>query len=79
MNVVDIIVTSGMIVIGSEWAQGKTITAKVAVGTFFAAWMMSLIAAWNAGIAQDLALVILVTTVIVEGPPLLGAINTAVK
>lgn len=77
-----IITTMGLtavVVVSSRWAQGKPLDVKVGVGAAFAAIALTGLNAYSPDLAKGFAAVILVSTLLFDGPPLFAAINKATK
>lgn len=73
-----IVTTMGLtaiVVVTSRWSQGKPLDVKVGVGAAFAAIALTGINAYDPAIAKGLAAVILISTLIYDGPPLFAAIK----
>jgi len=77
-TIINMMIASGVITIGGQWAQGKKLTPKIVIGTLFAAFGLTMLGNWNPAFAKDLAVLVLVTTVIVQGGPLLSSVSKAV-
>lgn len=79
MNTTNIVLLSTIINIAGRWAQGKTLTVKIGVGALFAALGLSAIANYNADLGKDLAMLILVASILYNGPAVFGAVGKATK
>lgn len=77
MNSTNIILLAAVITIAGQWAQGKDLTGRIAVGAVFAAMGLATVNNVNSNLGKDLALLILTTTTLVNGPALFKAIGKA--
>jgi hypothetical protein len=66
---------SAVIVVASRWSQGKPLDAKVGIGAIFATVFLTALTTYSPPLGKGLTAVVLVTTIIVDGPPLFAAIN----
>jgi hypothetical protein len=74
-GLVTALAVAGTIVVASRWAQGKSLDAKIGVGAVFATVFITALNAWQPLLARGLTATILVTTIVVDGPPLFTAVN----
>lgn len=69
------IAVSATIVIASRWVQKKPLDAKVGLGAVFAVVGLTVIDTYSPAIGKGLAAIVLITTIIVDGPPVFAAVN----
>jgi hypothetical protein len=74
-GIVTAMAASAAIVVASRWTQSKPLDAKVGLGALFATVALSVIDSYAPVVAKGLAAIILVTTIIVDGPPVFAAVN----
>lgn len=79
MNTTNKVLLAGVITVGGQWAQKKDLSIRVGVGVFFVALGLAALGSWNSGFADDMATLILVSTVIFNGPALFKAVGLVTK
>jgi len=77
MNTNGIVVLAGGIVIVSQWAEGKSLGFKTAMGIGFAGFGIAILGDFAPDIAQGLALLMLVAAAL-NAAPLFGNVAKAV-
>jgi hypothetical protein len=75
-GIVTAMAVSATIVVASRWVQKKPLDAKVGIGALFATVALSTIYAYSPAIGKGLTAIVLVTTIIVDGPPVFAAVNS---
>lgn len=79
MNTTNKVLLAGIITVGGQWAQKKDLSVRIGVGVLFVALGLSALGAWNQGFADDFATLVLVSTVIFNGPALFKAVGLITK
>lgn len=74
-GIVTAMAVSGAIVVASRWAQGKPLDAKVGIGAVFATLFLTTLYTYSPQLGKGMTAIVLVTTIVVDGPPLFTAIN----
>lgn len=74
---INVIIAGGLLIVAGKWAKGEDLTPRIAVGTFFTAAMLSMLAGADPKLAGDLALLILVGIILAYGPAVFKAIDKA--
>ena len=77
MNTTTIVVATAALVVAGRWADDKKIDVSIAVGAGALAVSLSLIAAADARLAQQFALLVLMLAAFRYVPPIARAINQA--
>lgn len=77
MNSTNIMLLAAVITITGQWAQGKDLTGRIAIGAVFAAMGLAAVNNVDSNLGKDLALLVLTTTTLVNGPALFKAIGKA--
>lgn len=73
-GVITAMVVSATIVVASRWAQKKPLDARMGLGAVFATVALSAITSYAPVLGKGLTAVVLVTTLIVDGPPVFSAV-----
>lgn len=79
MNTTNIVLLAAIVTVGGQWAKGKTLTPKIGVGAFVAALGVAAIGNMDVNLGRDFALLILVSSILINGTALFGAIGKATK
>jgi len=74
-GIVTAMAVSATIVVGSQWAQGKPLDARVAIGALFATIFLSTLHTYSPQLGNGITAIVFVTTIVVDGPPLFAAIS----
>lgn len=74
-GIVTAMAVSAAVVVSSRWVQGKTLDAKVGVGAAFAAIFLTTLYTYSPQLGKGMTAIVLVTTLVVDGPPLFAAIG----
>lgn len=77
MNTTNMVLLAALITVGGQWADKKTLSAKIAVGTFFTALGLAALSMWDAKLGKNMSLLILVGAVLFNGPALFKAVKGA--
>ena len=73
MSPLSALALTGALVVGGTWAKGDKLSIKMAVGFAVLLVMLTIGEDINAGLARGFALLILLTALLVYGPPLFKA------
>lgn len=79
MNTTNLLVLTGITVIGGRWAQGKPFEVKVVIGLTVVIIMLYVIAGFAPEVANPLAALTLVAALLTYGAPLLSHVGGAVS
>jgi len=79
MNTTNIVLIAALITAGGQWSQGKPLTIKIGIGAMFAAIGLAALSDYDATLGKDFAILILVATILLNGPALFASINKATK
>jgi hypothetical protein len=75
-GIVTAMAVAGALIVGSRWAQGKPLDAKVGVGAAFATIFLTTLYTYSPELGKGMTAIVLVTTIVVDGPPLFAAIGS---
>lgn len=67
MNPAALVIVSGVVVVGSRWATGKEVSAKIVVGGLFATFGVAVIAEADTKLATLFAALILTGVLLTDG------------
>ena len=79
MNTTNAVLLAALLTVSGQWARKKPLTAKIAVGAVFTALGLAAISNADEKLARDFATLILVGSVLYNGPVLFAAVGKVTK